>query len=160
MRTRSMLLGISLAVLSLSVALGAAGGAGFGPKRHHRGPGGVGFPFQVLESLALTSEQQTQIDTIRTAYRDNTRALWKEFAALRAAVTDKLLAPGEVTAADFTQQAEQVARLEAQLFQEGLAAGLAVRKVLTPEQLAKVAELVAEKRARWAERRRSPTAEQ
>lgn len=159
MNTRRMLLGISLAVLSLSAALVAAGGPGFGPKRHHYGPGGVGFPFHVLESLSLTSEQQAQIDSLRAAHRDKMKGLRRELMALHAEVTDKLLAPGEVSAADFAPQAERAAQLQAQLFQEGLAIGLEVRKVLTPDQLAKAAEIVAEKRARWAERRRSPKAE-
>ncbi|MCS6925330.1 MAG: Spy/CpxP family protein refolding chaperone [Candidatus Binatia bacterium] len=160
MNTRWTLVGIALAVLSLSGALVAAGWAGFGPKRHPHGPGGIGFPFRVLESLSLTSEQQAQIDAIRAAHRDKVKAVWRELAALRAEVTDKLLAPSEVTAADFAPQVERAAQLEAQLFQEGLAAGLEVRKVLTPEQLAKAAEIVAERRARWAERRRSHKAEQ
>jgi Spy/CpxP family protein refolding chaperone len=61
-----------------------------------------------------------------------------------------------VTAADFARQAERAAQLEAQLFQEKLAAGLEVRQVLTPDQRAKAAEVIAEKRARWAERGRQP----
>lgn len=156
MRTRWSLIGVTLIALSLPGAFAAYGRPGFGPEKHHQGHGGAGFPFRVLKSLTLTPEQQTQIDAIRAAHRDKMRTLWGELSALRTEVTDKLLAPGEVTAADFARQAERAAQLEAQLFQEKLAAGLDVRQVLTPDQRAKAAEVIAEKRARWAERGRQP----
>lgn len=154
MKIRWSLIGGMLVALSLLSAFAVYGRPGFGPGKYSHGPGGGGFPFRVLTSLTLTAEQQAQIDAIRAAHRDKMRALWGELAALRTEVTDKLLAPGEVAVVDFAQQAERVAQLEAQLFHAQLAVSLEVRKVLTPDQLTKAAEIVAEKRARWAERRR------
>jgi Spy/CpxP family protein refolding chaperone len=68
-------------------------------------------------------------------------------------VADKLFAPGEVQTEDLTTQVQRVAQLREQLMQEGLKVALEVRGILTPEQLAKAADLKERMRALHAEMR-------
>jgi Spy/CpxP family protein refolding chaperone len=141
---------LAVGLLGMSAVYGQAG-----PGRHHHGMGGAGLSFKTLKALDLTNEQQAQIDAIRESHRETTKTLWSELRTIHTDITNKLLASGDVTAADFTEQRERATQLGAQLFSERLAVGLEIRNVLTPEQLAKAAEVVAEKRARHAERRKS-----
>jgi Spy/CpxP family protein refolding chaperone len=157
MKSRWHLIGVALITLSLFGALTAYG---HGRRGHHFGHEGAGFPFRVLKDLDLTTEQQTQIDGIWKTHRETIRPLWSELRTIRTDITNKLLSPGEVTAADFTQQTERVAQLEAQLFRERLAAGVEVRNVLTPDQLTKAAEIMAKKQALRAEQKDRMKADQ
>jgi Spy/CpxP family protein refolding chaperone len=142
---------LAVGLLGMSAVYGQAG-----PGRHHHGMGGgAGLSFKTLKALDLTNEQQTQIDAIRESHRETMKTLWSELRTIHTDITNKLLASGDVTAADFTEQSERAAQLGAQLFSERLAVGLEIRNVLTPEQLAKAAEVVAEKRTRRAERGKS-----
>jgi Spy/CpxP family protein refolding chaperone len=160
MKTRWHLIGVGLIALSLVGAMTAYGRSGFGHGGHRFGYGGVGFPPPVLRALNLTAEQQTQIQTITEARRETLEKLRKEMWSAQNEVTNKLLASGDLRTEDFTNQAEHISALEAQLFKEQLAVGLEVRKVLTQDQLAQAAEIIAQKRARWAERKGSPKTEQ
>jgi Spy/CpxP family protein refolding chaperone len=95
----------------------------------------------VLKGVDLTDEQEKQVHEIMAAHRATFRTLFSELQAAHKDMADKLFAPGEVRAEDLTTQMQRVAQLREQLMQEGLKVALEVRRILTPQQLAKAAEL-------------------
>ena len=95
----------------------------------------------VLKGLDLTDAQEKQVRTIMQAHRATLRTLFGELKVAQEEMVDKLLTPGEVRAEDLTSQSQRVAQLREQLMQEGLKVALEVRGILTPEQLAKAAEI-------------------
>jgi len=94
----------------------------------------------LLRGADLTDQQQAQINTIMATRRGTLRPLFQQLRTAHDELAAKLLTPGEVQAGDLTSQLQHMAQLREQLSQEGLAVMLEVRKVLTPEQLAKVAQ--------------------
>jgi Spy/CpxP family protein refolding chaperone len=95
----------------------------------------------VLKGVDLTDEQEKQVHGIMAAHRATFRTLFSELQSAHKDVADKLFAPGDVRAEDLTVQMQRVAQLREQLMREGLKVALEVRGLLTPEQLAKAAEL-------------------
>jgi Spy/CpxP family protein refolding chaperone len=95
----------------------------------------------VLKGVDLNEAQEKQVRTIMQAHRATFRTLFGELRSAQEDVVDKLFAPGELHAADVTSQMQRMAQIREQLMQEGLKVALEVRGVLTPEQLAKAAEL-------------------
>jgi Spy/CpxP family protein refolding chaperone len=107
----------------------------------------------VLKGLDLTAEQEKQVHDLIKGHRATFRTLFSELQVAHRDVADKLFAPGDVQADDLATQMQRVSQLREQLMQEGLKVALAVRGVLTPEQLAKAAELKDRLRALHAEMR-------
>lgn len=103
------------------------------------GPG-IMLPL-VLRHANLTSDQQAQVHKIMDAERQNLQALFKQLQAANDQLADKLFAPGAVQASELTPQVQQITQLRQQLMEQGLKTALAIRAVLTPEQLAKVSQL-------------------
>jgi Spy/CpxP family protein refolding chaperone len=102
--------------------------------------GGFMLPL-VLHRANLTPEQHDQVRKILESDRQD---LQKLFSALRKAndeLSKKLFAPGDVALTDLKPQLDEIAGLRRQLMEQGIKTALAIRKVLTPEQLTKVAEL-------------------
>jgi Spy/CpxP family protein refolding chaperone len=147
-------------VVIVALSLGAM--TVYGQPRHEMGmmgPGrmlgdapGMMLPL-VLKGIDLTDEQEKQVREIMAAHRATFRTLFSELQGAHKDVADKLFAPGEVQAEDLTTQMQRVAHLREQLMQEGLKVALEVRGLLTPEQLAKAAELKERMRALHAEMR-------
>ncbi|MBI3079732.1 MAG: hypothetical protein HYY85_22515, partial [Deltaproteobacteria bacterium] len=76
-----------------------------------------------------------------------------QMRAAREELGDRLLTPGGLQAEDVSPQVQRIAQLREQLMQEGLRATLEIRGVLTPEQLAKAAQVKARMQALRAEMR-------
>jgi len=95
----------------------------------------------VLKGVDLTAEQEQHVRDIIKAHRATLRTLFREVQSTHKDVVDKLLLPGDVQADAFAAQMHQMAQLRQQLMQEGLKVALEVRGVLTPQQLAKAAEI-------------------
>ena len=95
----------------------------------------------VLKQANLTPEQQEQVRKIMETDHQSLRALFAQLQAANNQLSDKLFAPGAVQAADLAPQVQKIAQLRQQLMEQGVKTALAVRAVLTPQQLAKVAEL-------------------
>jgi Spy/CpxP family protein refolding chaperone len=111
-----------------------------GPGRMAGDAPGMMLPL-VLKGVDLTDEQEKQVHEIMAAHRATFRTLFSELQSAHKDVADKLFAPGDVRAEDLTVQMQRVAQLREQLMREGLKVALEVRGLLTPEQLAKAAEL-------------------
>ena len=95
----------------------------------------------VLRHANLTADQQAQVHKIMDADHQNLRALFKQLETANDHLADKLFAPGTVQATDLAPQVQQITQLRQQLMEQGLKTALAIRAVLTPEQLAKVSQL-------------------
>lgn len=147
MKSWRNLFGIGIVVLGLTAALTAYGWAGFGHGGHRFGHGEGGFPFHMLKALNLTTEQEAKIQAIKQAHQQNFKTIWQDLRSAKNAFTTKLLTPGEVTTVGLSGDTNHIADLTSQLVKERLAVGVEVRNVLTPDQLAKAAELVAKRQA-------------
>jgi Spy/CpxP family protein refolding chaperone len=97
----------------------------------------------VLKQANLTSQQQEQVRKIVEADHQSLRALLVQLQAANNQVTEKLFAPGAVQAADLVPPVQKVTQLRQQLMEQGVKTALAVRAVLTPQQLAKAAQVQA-----------------
>jgi Spy/CpxP family protein refolding chaperone len=114
-------------------------------------PGGLLLPL-ITKGVGLTDVQQTQVKGILAAHRPTFQALFRQMREAREAVVEALLAPGDVQAA-LTPLVQNITQLQGQILQEGIKAMIEVQGVLTPEQLAKAAELNSRLRALRAEMR-------
>jgi Spy/CpxP family protein refolding chaperone len=94
----------------------------------------------VLKQADLTPDQQNQVRKIMGADHQNLRALFARLNTANSQLADKLFAPGTVQAADLTPQIQQITQLRQQLMEQGVKTALAIRAVLTPQQLAKVSQ--------------------
>ena len=129
---------------------------GMGPP----GPGGMmmgdgpGMMFPLmLKKLDLTADQDTQVQNIMAAHREIFKALFTKLEAAHNEMANKFFTPGALGAADLTSQTQVVSQIREQLMNEGLKVALEVREVLTPEQLAKAAQLKAQMQALHAQMR-------
>ena len=132
---------VALSLLTATVYAHPRSGMGpMGPGHMAGDAPGMMLPL-VLKGVDLTDEQEKQVREIMAAHRVTFRTLFSELQAAHKDMADKLFAPGEVRAEDLTAQMQRVAQLREQLMREGLKVALEVRGMLTPQQLAKAAEL-------------------
>ena len=94
----------------------------------------------MIRAANLTPEQQTRVREILSAHRAAARPVVAQLRGAQAELGQKLLAPGPVQAADLQPLLQRIGQLRAQLAQDSATAALEVRAVLTPEQLARVAQ--------------------
>ncbi len=94
----------------------------------------------MIRAANLTPEQETRVRAILSAHRATARPLIEQLRQAQQELGGKLLAPGQVQAADLQPQLQRIGQLRDQLAQDSAGAALEVRAVLTPEQLARVAQ--------------------
>jgi len=95
----------------------------------------------LLKGIGLTTEQKLQVKEILVTHRGKLESLFQELQVANAALTNTLLTPDELEAADVAPSAERVSQVREELLNEGLRVVLEVRQVLTPEQRTKAARL-------------------
>lgn len=96
---------------------------------------------RLLNSLNLTPDQVTKIEAAKNAFRQAQRAYLAEIRVLRKEVGDKLFGPNRVGDADVAAPITKIADLREKILREGFRIALDVRSALTPEQLAKAAQI-------------------
>lgn len=134
------LAGALVGVLLLAAA-GPALAQAPGREPSMRGGGrGDGELWLMIRASNLTPEQQTRVRAILSAHRKSASPLVEQLRQAQQELGTKLLAPGQVQAADLQPQLQRISQLRDQLAQDSAAAALEVRAVLTPEQLARVAQ--------------------
>ena len=111
-----------------------------GPERAMGDRPGIMLPM-MLRALNLTAEQRAQVQKIMATHRPTFQKLLSQLRAVQKEMADRLFVAGEVKEGDLASQAQRIAQLRNQLAQEGLNTVLEIRRVLTPEQLAKAAQL-------------------
>ncbi len=102
--------------------------------------GGFMLPL-VLHRANLTPEQHDKVRKILESDRQDLQKLFSALGKANDELSKRLFAPGDVALGDLKPQLDEIAGLRRQLMEQGIKTALAIRKVLTPEQLAKVAEL-------------------
>jgi Spy/CpxP family protein refolding chaperone len=135
-----MVAGLAAAPLQAQPMGGAPmmGGPSMGHMMHGDSP--AMMLHMVLKQANLTPDQQDQVRKIMDADHQTLRTLFTQLAAANTQLADKLFAPGTVQEADLTPQVQQLAQLRQQLMEQGVKTALAIRAVLTPQQLAKVSQ--------------------
>lgn len=137
--------GAAAIVLAAAVAF-AHGGRHGGDGEGFRGI----YSARVLDRLGATADQKAQIRTVREKYRAETEPAFRQLVAERRALR-KMIREGDSDEAAIRGQAGRVSSLEADLAVIRARAAKEVRTVLTPEQLARLGEIRAE-RERKADR--------
>jgi Spy/CpxP family protein refolding chaperone len=137
---------IVLSLLTGALLLGwlaPAHAQGTGPY-HARGPGqgwGSGLMLGVpLHTLNLNPDQQAQVKSILSTYRASARPIIQQLREAQGGLGDRLLAAGQLQAADLQSQLQQITQLRTQLLQLSAQATLDVRSILTPDQLSTAAQ--------------------
>src|SRR5216117_1431880 len=140
---RRMMWSAVTGVLLLAAWVVPVGAQADGPF-HGRGPrGGCGGGLMLgvpLHSLNLTPDQRTQVQSILSTYRSSARPIIQQLRQTQSGLGDKLLAPGQLQAADLQSQLQQIGQLRTQLLQLSAQATLEVRSLLTPDQLSAAAQ--------------------
>jgi Spy/CpxP family protein refolding chaperone len=94
----------------------------------------------MIRAANLTPGQQTRVREILSAHRASARPVVEQLRTAQTELGNKLLAPGSVQAADLQPLLQRIGQLRDQLARDSATAALEVRAVLTPEQLARVAQ--------------------
>jgi Spy/CpxP family protein refolding chaperone len=124
-----------LAAAVLAGTTAAALAQPFGGPHH---PGGFGGP--MLEGVTLTDAQKAKVGEIMKAEHAQTAPQRQQLRALHEQIESTLLGSGSVTAAQLAPLQQQEATLMQQLGAAHLSTELAIRDVLTSDQLAQAAQ--------------------
>ncbi len=93
-----------------------------------------------MQAAHLSADQQKQVNQILQSNRSQTIPLIQQLEAVHGQIADKLLAPGTISASDLAPLEEQAAQLDAQIQQQALDASVQIRALLTPDQVARMAQ--------------------
>ncbi len=125
---------MTVALLAVSVAPASAQGW-----RHHGGGWGDGPLLGVpLRTLNLTADQWSQVKSILSSSHSANRSIIQQLRQAQSDLADKLLASPTV---DVSSQLALINGLRSQLLQNSATATAQVLGVLTPDQLAKAAQV-------------------
>jgi len=118
----------------LTASVYAQGRPGFHPR------GGMSSPL-MLRGLNLTDDQKAQVKQIMANHRSTLHNLFSQLRAAQNDMSDKLLSPTSLQASDLTSDTQQISLLRNQIADESLKMTLEIRGVLTPDQLARAAQI-------------------
>lgn len=150
MKTATSLLISAAAALFLAQPLNAQPMAAAAPHAGmgHMGMGHMGMMHEdgsaflmLLKTADLTPAQRGQVRDILKSERAQMMSVHREFQAVHEQIAAKLLAPGAVTAADLEPLAQKAFRSQKQIDQNMIDTAVAIRNILTPEQLARVSDV-------------------
>jgi Spy/CpxP family protein refolding chaperone len=111
-----------------------------GMERMFGGTGAMMMPL-VLKHAKLTPEQSQQVQSIMQKDRETLRTLFRQLEDANEQLTDKLFAVGPVRESDLAPDVQHIMDLRRQLMEQGIHTALAIRGLLTPEQVAQVSQL-------------------
>ena len=95
----------------------------------------------LIRSANLTPEQQAKVRAILSAHRSAARPLIEQLRQAQQELGAKLLAPGAVQTSDIQPLLLRIGQLRDNLALDSAQAVLEVRAVLTPEQIARAAQV-------------------
>jgi periplasmic protein CpxP/Spy len=93
-----------------------------------------------MQVAHLTADQQNHVDTILQSNASQTAPLIQQLQSVHEQIANKLLSPGTVSASDLTPLEEQAAQLDSEIQQQALNASVQIRAILTPDQVARMAQ--------------------
>lgn len=113
-----------------------------GPGFHRRG-GAIGERpgMMFLRGANLTADQRSQVQQIIASHRPTFQELFGRLRAAQQELSNRLFSTGGLQEADLAPQVRQISLLRNQIAEENLRVALEIRSVLTPDQLAKAAQL-------------------
>jgi Spy/CpxP family protein refolding chaperone len=94
----------------------------------------------MIRSANLTPEQLAKVRAILSSHRAAIRPVIDQLRQAQEELGARLLAPGPVQIPDLQPQLQRIGQLRDRLAQDSAQAAIEVRAVLTPEQLARVAQ--------------------
>ena len=103
------------------------------------GPGGWHHGGGLLEGVTLTENQQAQVHALMQSEHQSTRSLRQQVHAIHEQIETTLLSSGNVTEATLAPLQQQEASLMQQLEAEHLSSQIAIRNLLTADQLTQAA---------------------
>lgn len=114
-----------------------------GAMGHHMGAmgGGDAHFMMLLRSANLTPAQHTQVRQILSGEREQMTSASEAFHAIHEQIAARLLRPGVVTAADLAPLEQKALRYQEQMDRNMIDTALAIRNVLTPEQIARLGQV-------------------
>ncbi|HEY5046761.1 MAG TPA: periplasmic heavy metal sensor [Rhizomicrobium sp.] len=98
----------------------------------------------LLKSANLTSAQQAQVRQILQSDQGQMRTLGQQLHALHEQIAEKLLGTGRVTDSDLKPLVQHLSSIQQNLSENMVDTALAIRGVLTPEQLNRLAQVHAQ----------------
>jgi len=114
----------------------------------HEGMGHMGFmhdggsPFMMLlKSANLTDAQRQQVHEILKSERQQMKSVHQQFESIHEQLADKLLSPGKVSASDIAPLEQKAYRYQQQIDQSMVDTALAIRNILTSDQLNHLAQV-------------------
>ena len=126
-------------------AMGHPAGPPAGPPEEFMGKGRSGHSLEgLMKKLGITDEQKTQIRALYTSFRDRTRKTRMELMSLKDEKHTMLLS-GKVDQQKLAQMDDQIVKLKTDLMKERLKLKRDRLGLLTPEQISKVADMMAAK---------------
>lgn len=95
----------------------------------------------LLKSANLTQAQNAQVQQILESHHAQIRPVMRQFHALHEQIAARLLSPGPVSASDLAPLTQKISRLQQQINESMVDATLAIRNLLTPDQLNRLAQV-------------------
>lgn len=95
----------------------------------------------ILRHADLTPEQHEKIREILSGDRETLRQLFERLERANQELSARLFGVNELTLGDLESQISEIGKARRGLLEQGVKTTLAIRSVLTPEQLTKVIEL-------------------
>lgn len=140
-------------MLAVNVLLLGSFSAGTEAQWHNPGARSRGFhEAGLFEKLDLSDAQREAMQRIFTAYRENLSPVFQQLRDQRALLREAAMEqPFDEESVRF--QAQELAKIQAELMVQRAAMMHQVSSLLTPEQLAKLQELRAERKSRFREER-------
>jgi periplasmic protein CpxP/Spy len=133
---------LSLSAIIALMALGIMSPGTFAQMGPPPGPPGPPPPIAlILQGVDLSAEQQAEVKSIMDSHRQVIEPLREQLHVAHQQLMSKLLSSGQVTVSELTPLEQQSGQVEQQIHQEMLKAAVEVRAVLTPDQLAKAAQI-------------------
>lgn len=120
---------------------------GMGMPAEHQGMGHMGMHgdpshfLALLKSANLTTAQNAQVQQILESAHAQVKPEMRQFHALHEQIAAKLLSTGPVTAADLAPMTQKAFRLQQQIDVHMIDTVVAIRNLLTPEQLNRLAQV-------------------
>ncbi|MGH6890139.1 MAG: Spy/CpxP family protein refolding chaperone [Rhizomicrobium sp.] len=102
--------------------------------------GGSAF-MMLLRSANLTHAQRGQLREILRSEKAQMISVHREFQAVHEQLAARLLAPGAVTAADLEPLEQKALGCQQQIDRQMLDTAIAIRNILTPEQLTRLSQV-------------------
>ncbi len=117
--------------------MAAAGTSGTALAQPGPGPDGWHHGSSLLDGITLTDSQKTSLQALMKAGRADTRSLHEQMRAIHEKIDATLLSSGSVTEATLAPLVQQQEALMQQMDAKHLSDEIAIRNLLTADQIAK-----------------------